>query len=101
MSNLRQDKDPTHIFINKRWQQPVITDNTMQIDVENYAFNPKWLAKFISNSVNNEEDAIDEEVEATIPEEEKINMIEGDKEIIFPTNDKSRGRPKMKKHLNQ
>ena len=101
MSNLRQDKDPTHIFINKRWQQPVITDNTMQIDVENYAFNPKWLAKFISNSVNNEEDAIDEEVEATIPEEEKINMIEGDKEIIFKTNDKSPGKPKKKKDLNQ
>ena len=65
----------------------------MQIDVDNYAFYPKRLAKFISDSLNNEEDVI-EEVEAIIPEEEKINMSEGDKEITFPTNDKSRGKPK-------
>ena len=68
----------------------------MQIDVENYAFDPKRLAKFISNSLNNEEDVI-KEIEAIIPDKEKINMIEGDKEIIFPTNDKSRGRPKKVK----
>ena len=96
LSNLRQDKDLTYILINKRWQQPVITDNTMQIDVDNYAFDPKRLAKFISKSLNNKEDVI-EEVEAIIPEEEKLNMIEGDKEITFPTNDKSRGRPKKEK----
>ena len=57
---------------------------------------PKSLAKFISNSLNNEEDVI-EEVMAIIPDKEKINMIEGDKEIIFPTNDKSLGRPKKEK----
>ena len=65
----------------------------MQIDVDDYAFDPKRLAKFISNSLNNKEDVI-EEVEALIPE---INMIEGDKEITFPTNDKSRDRPKKDK----
>ena len=51
----------------------------MQIDVENYyPFDSKRLAKFISNTINDEEDVI-EEVDATIPEEEKINMIVGDK----------------------
>ena len=38
LSNLRQDKDLTYILINKRWQQPVITDNTMQIDVWQLCF---------------------------------------------------------------
>ena len=88
MSNLRQDKDLTHIVINKKWQPPVITDNTVEIDVDNNAYDPKSLAKFISNSLTNEEELI-EEVEAIIPEEEKINIIEGDKEITFPTNDNS------------
>ena len=75
LSNLRQDK--TKILHRQSSTKDGNHDNSMQIDVDNYAFDPKRLAKFSSNSLNNEEDAI-EEVEAIIPDKEKINMIEGD-----------------------